>query len=377
MSARKLSFVVGGIAALSVSALAQVPDLMNALDAGGRAMGVGGSLYGTSADTLSSYYNPAGLGYINQGQIGLTYRNLPKSRTTARDEFSDMEFDSSGRRGSNALAHVGLAYPLNNGRRGTIGVSYNIGGFIDDERRNGGVRVGGNPVNFYSETLKARSDYFTVAYGKANSSQNFSWGAGLQFVRQRIANDITLVDNSNNVLLDGDVDETGSGVGLVLGAQFIPKNNPNVSFGFSYRTEIDLNGNSDTKSLYDKIPARLLGGVAYRQDGLRGGRDFIVYGLQLQHFFAGRSSQVFDRNAQTTAGFGLEYSYQTQGFRLPLRLGYNVVPGGGDDYGTRNGFAFGIGYRPNDSRFGIDFNFVAPEKGGYDLGISLNYRFGN
>lgn len=376
MSARKLSFVIGGMAALSMSAFSQVPDLLNALDAGGRAMGVGSSLYGTSADTLSGFYNPAGLGYINQGQVGLAYRNLPKSKTKARDEFGDLEFDSTGTRGNNTISHIGLAYPLNEGKRGTIGVSYNIGGFIDDSRTNNGVLVGGNPVNFYREDIKAQSDYFTVAYGKANASQNFSWGAGLQFVRQRISDRIQLVDSGNNVLLDSDVDETGSGVGLILGAQFIPKNNPNVSFGISYRSEIDLNGNSDTKSLYDKIPARLLGGVAYRQDGMRGGRDFIVYGLQIQHFFAGKNSQVFDRNAQSTVGFGLEYSYQTQGFRIPLRIGYNVVPGGGDDFGSRNGFTFGFGYRPNDSRFGVDFNFVSPEKGGYDLGISLNYRFG-
>lgn len=339
-------------------------------------MGVGGSLYGTSADTLSGFYNPAGLGYINQGQIGLTYRNLPKSSTTASDEFGDLDLDSKGRRGENALSHLGLAYPLNEGKRGTIGVSYNIGGYINDNRTNAGVLVGGNPVNFYGERVRAQSDYFTVAYGKANASQNFSWGVGLQYVQQRIANRVQLVDSGNNILLDSDVDDTGNGVGIIIGAQFIPKGNPNVSFGFSYRSEIDLNGNSDTASLYDKIPARFLGGVAYRQDGLRGGKDFIVYGLQLQHFFSGGSSQVFDRNAQSTLGFGLEYSYQTQGFRIPLRIGYNVVPGGGDDYGSRNGFAFGIGYRPNDSRFGVDFNFVSPEKGGYDLGISLNYRFG-
>ena len=132
----------------------------------------------------------------------------------------------------------------------------------------------------------------------------------------------------------------------------------------------------ETQSLYDKIPARLLAGVAYRQDGLRGGRDFIVYGFQLQHFFSGKNSQVFDREDQTTVGFGLEYSYQTQGFRIPIRLGYNIVPSGGNDFGSRNSFTFGLGYRPNDGRYGVDFNFASPEKGGYDLGISLNYRFG-
>jgi hypothetical protein len=375
MNPRKLTFVIGGLA-VSAASFAQVPDLLNALDAGGRAMGTGGALYSTGADTLSTYYNPAGLGYINQGQIGLTYRNLPESRSLASDEFGNLDFDTEGRRGDNAISHVGLAFPLNEGRRGTLGVSYTIGGYIDDTRVNSNVLVGGNPVNFYSETVQAKSDYFTVSYGKANASQNFSWGVGLQYVRQKIANDVLLVDGSNNVLIDANLDETGSGIGVVAGVQYIPRNNPNMSLGLSYRSEINLSGNEDTADLYDRIPARLLAGVAFRQDGLRGGRDFIVYGLQLQHFFAGESSQVFDREAQSTLGLGLEYNYQTSGFRIPIRLGYNVVPGGGEDFGSRNGFAFGLGYRPNDNRFGIDFNFVSPEKGGYDMGISLNYRFG-
>lgn len=376
MKARKLSFVIGGMSVIAASSMAQVPDLLNALDAGGRAMGAGGSLHATGADTLSSYYNPAGLGYMSQGQVGLAYRNLPTSKTKASDEFGDLDLDSTGQRGSNAISHVGLTLPLNEGRRGTIGVSYTIGGFIEDSRTNNGVLVGGNPVNAYTEKLKAKSEYFTVAYGKASASQNFSWGVGLQFVRQQIANEVLLVDGGNNVLLDADLDETGTGVGVIAGFQFIPKGNPNVSFGLSYRSEINLSGNSDTSSLYDKIPARLLGGVAFRQDGMRGGRDFIVYGLQIQHFFAGESSQIFDRSAQSTVGFGLEYNYQTQGFRIPIRLGYNVIPSGGDSFGSRNGFAFGLGYRPNNNQFGIDFNFVSPENGGYDMGISLNYRFG-
>lgn len=376
MKARRLPFVIAGAAFLTAPAFAQVPDVLNALDAGGRAMGTGGALYATGADTLSTFYNPAGLGYMSQGTIGLAYRNLPKSKTKASDEFSDPRLDSEGQRGNSSISHVGIVLPISDGKRGAWGISYTIGGFIDDTRSNNGVLVGGNPVNAYTEHLQARSDYFTVAYGKADASQNFSWGVGLQFVRQKIADRVLLVDGSNNTLLNTDLDETGSGVGVVAGIQYIPKNNPNVSFGLSYRSEINLSGNEDTKSLYDKIPARLIGGVAFRQDGMRGGRDFIVYGAQIQHFFSGGDSQVFDRESQTTAGFGLEYNYQTNGFRIPLRLGYNIVPGGGDNFGSRNGFGFGFGYRPLDNRFSVDFNFVAPENGGYDMGISLNYRFG-
>ena len=377
MKARKLLFVLGGCAIACASAMAQVPDLLNALDVGGRAMGVGGALYSTSSDTLSSYYNPGGLGYVGQGQIGLAYRNLPESRTQASNEFGDLSLDSTGQRGGNAITHLGLALPLENGRRGTIGVGFTIGGFIDDNRTNDGVLVGGNPVNVYSEKLKARSEYFTVAYGKADPNQSFSWGVGLQYVRQYISNNVLLVDSGDNVLQDANLEDTGNGIGFIIGVQFSPRGNSNMSIGLSYRSEINLTGNENTDQLYDKIPARLIGGVALRQDGLRGGRDFIVYGAQLQHFFEGESSQVFDRSAQTVLGIGAEYNYHFSGYRIPVRLGYNAVPGGGDDFGRRNALTFGIGFRPLDNRFAIDFNFASPTNGGYDMGISLNYRFGN
>ncbi len=377
MKARKLMFVLGGATLVAASSMAQVPDLLNALDAGGRAMGAGGAFYSTGSDTLSTYYNPAGLGYVGQGQVGLAYRNLPESKTKASNEFGSLRLDSDGDKGGNAITHLGIAMPLGDGRRGTLGVGFTIGGFIDDTREDDGVLVGGNPVNAYSEKIKARSEYFTVAYGKSDPNQGFSWGAGLQYVRQYISNNVLLVDSGNNVLLDADLEDTGSGIGFIIGVQFSPRGNSNMSIGLSYRSEVDLNGNETTDQLYDKIPARLMGGIALRQDGFRGGRDFLVYGAQVQHFFGGDSSQVFDRSDQTVLGIGAEYNYHFSGYRIPVRVGFNAVPGGGDDFGRRNTFTFGLGFRPLDNRFAVDFNFATPSNGGYDLGISLNYRFGN
>src|SRR3954467_8754289 len=99
MSARRLSFVILGAATLATPTLAQVPDLLNALDAGGRAMGMGGALYPTSSDTFSSYYNPAGLGYVSKGTVGVAFRNMPKSRTTASGDFNDPGLTSTGQAG--------------------------------------------------------------------------------------------------------------------------------------------------------------------------------------------------------------------------------------------------------------------------------------
>jgi hypothetical protein len=380
MIARRISVVLGG-AAVSASSFAQVPDLLTAFDAGGRAMGMGGSVYATSADTLSTYYNPAGLGYITQNQLGATYRNLPRSHTNVSGDFNDPRLESTGFRGNSSLTHLGVAYPLRGGANGTLGVSYTVGGYLNDRRTGGGLTSGAFTVQNYQEDTEAKSDFFTLSWGKANSAQNFSWGLGLQFVQQHLSNTVTgrLVDQNNQTvsILDASSDETASGIGLIAGVQWIPKNRPNMSFGVSYRSEIDLQNNPDTASLYDKIPARLLAGVALRQDGVRNGRDFIVWGAQIQHFFSGRSSTLFDRDPQTVAGLGLEYNYQGGSFRIPVRLGYNVVPSGGDGFGSRNAFTFGLGYRPLDNRFGVDLNFASPQRGGYDMSLGVNYRFGS
>ena len=61
---------------LSSAATAQVPDLLNALDAGGRAMGLGGANNATNVDTLSAFYNPAALAYLDTGAAG---SRLPQS----------------------------------------------------------------------------------------------------------------------------------------------------------------------------------------------------------------------------------------------------------------------------------------------------------
>ncbi|MFI5386943.1 MAG: hypothetical protein ACHQ50_12585, partial [Fimbriimonadales bacterium] len=87
--------------------------------------------------------------------------------------------------------------------------------------------------------------------------------------------------------------------------------------------------------------------------------------------------QDFQRSAQTTAGAGFEYNYQMSGARIPIRMGYNFIQGGGTGYGDRNALTFGLGYRPTNSDYTIDLNFASPQHGGFDLGISLSCKLGN
>lgn len=371
MSARRLSFVILGAATVATPAFAQVPDLLNALDAGGRAMGVGGSLYPTSSDTLSSYYNPAGLGYMNTSTVGVVFRNLPRSRTTANGDFNDPTLDSSGTSGNKEITHFGFVVPF---ARGGLGLSYTVGGFVDDFRT-GNVTIGGDPVTNYAERIRSKTEFFTLAYGTASKDQTFSWGLGVSFVQQSTADELT--GSVNGTELSGTPAATTNGIAGTIGFQFNPRGS-NMSWGVSYRSEVNLSNNDSTSFLLDKVPARLMGGVAFRQDGVRGGRDFIVYGVDIAHYFTvNNEGQNFQRKAQTTGGFGFEYNYEMGGARIPFRLGYNFVQAGGFGYGDRSALTFGLGYRPNNGDYTVDLNMGSAQHGGFDLGIGLSYKLGN
>lgn len=371
MSARRLPFVILGAATMASPALAQVPDLLNALDAGGRAMGLGGALYPTGSDTLASYYNPAGLGYISQTTVGVVMRNLPKSRTTATGDFNNPSLSSAGIAGSREITHFGVVMPF---AKGGLGLSYTIGGYLEDLRQ-GNVTIGGTDVQNYAERIFSKTEYFSLGYGTASRDQSFSWGIAAQFVQESLADELTGTVNGSP--LSGTANATTHGLAGLVGFQFNPKGS-NMSWGVSYRTPVTLSSNDSTSLLMNKIPARLMGGLALRQDGLRHGKDFLLYGAQVSHFFsANNPGQNFNRKAQTTAGAGFEYNYDMGGARVPIRFGYNFVPSGGDGFGDRNALTFGLGFRPNNGNYTLDLNLASPSHGGFDLGLSLSYKLGS
>lgn len=373
MNARRLIANSLGMALLVAGAQAQVPDLINALDAGGRSMGAGGAFNGTTADVLSAYHNPAGLAFIDQPTVGAGLRNLPKSTTIISGDTNNPFYNTNGKRGNQTIGHAGYVMPLGNGKRGVLGFTYNIGGNLDDQLS--GQTTAGSVTTNRTLNRKLRTDFFTIAFAKAKADQSFSWGIGIQFASDSISYKLQQSDSLGGSITRDD-SETGVGFGGIIGFQFTPKSNPNLSVGASYRSEINLQSNSMTQDLYDKIPARLMGAIAYRRDGLRGGKDFIVFGGDVTHFFNARNGVDFERKNQTTAGLGFEYNYGFGTARVPIRVGYNVVPGGGAGFGSRNAFTFGLGYRPNNNKFAIDLNFASPENGGYDMSLSFNYRFG-
>lgn len=373
---RTLLWIAMGIA--PAASLGQVPDLVAAFDAGGRAMGMGGVTSVTGSDTLSGYYNPAGLGYISQATISASFRNFPGSNTVVTGDIGPtgtQRLSSSSDNGPTGLGHAGLALPLagrNGGNNGVVSLSLTAGGQMRDLRTAGtGLVEGGLGAGAYRQFIKADTDFVNLSYGRTNGDSSFAWGLGLVYATSRQVN--------NRIAPSGTTafDTQATGFGAQIGMMMTPKENPDMTFGLSYRTPIKLHTGGVSPLIYPEIPGRLAGGIALRRDGFRsGGRDWMVWGVEGQYFFAGKDSQFVDRNAQMVLGLGVEYSYSLGSARIPIRLGYAFVPAGGDFFGQRNALTFGLGYRPSKADWGVDLNFGRPSNGGADTSVAVTYKIG-
>lgn len=376
----RLALLTLGPVLLTGTAAAQVPDLLNALDAGGRTLATGGANSATNVDTYAAYYNPAALGYLDTKAVDVSYRNLPNSKTTLSGSHNDPDADSDGHRGGSTLGHVGFAVPVRElfGRgSGTLAVAYTLGGYISDHATATSLtNDDGSTTQGYDLRRSARTSFYSLAYGKALDN-GLSLGASLVVASQYLSYNETgtTVVDSSSFPLDSGNSSTGTGVGALLGALYTPKTLPEWSFGLSFRTPMSLSGNGSTADEYDRIPARLIAGATWRKDGFRNNKDYLLIGGQVESFFGGDSSQFYDRNSQTLFGFGAEYNVGIGSDRVPLRFGFTTVPPGGDGFGSRDAFTFGIGYRMSRLPIGLDLSFAIPENGGTDFSIAASYRF--
>ncbi len=373
MNTKKTLIAAITLAALSSGASAQIPDLLTALDAGGRAMGLGGATYVTDASTFSANANPAGLGYLTQPLYGVAYRNLPQSRTVVSGDFADPDFQNGDRQGSFGLTHVGYAFPMG---RGTLGFSYTRSGFIRDERSGNGLSDGALTINNYEETFRAQTDLFTVSYGASAGGGTTNYGLGVVVANQYVLNRQNYDQFNGNVFVGSvSADNSGTGLGFGIVAGMMVSTGPTSSFGVSAQSPIDLGSNAETQAYYDKIPGRISAGFANRNDGANG--QYILVALQASHYFGGESDTVFARDNYTVFNGGLEYMLRRWNARIPLRFGYAYVPKGGDGFKSRDSFTFGVGYRPNNSDFQLDLSFAKPTDGSaLDMALSMTYLLG-
>jgi hypothetical protein len=364
--------IISGLLTGSLAAIsgAQIPDLLNSLDAGGRSLGAGGAFGVTGADTFSILNNPAGLGYVSSRTYGLAYRNMPTTFTSLSGNLSS-PFTSTNDDGSkNQLSHLGYAIPLKGGR--TLGISYQVGGYISDFRGGVGMTSGTLTNVTYSEQLNVKTDFYTVAIGKGKEDGSSSIGYGLTFANVNFLNRQLGFIPGGATLIDTDNKATAYGVGLVAGIQ---KNSEAGSYGISLRTPIKLTGSDVVKSAYDTVPGQLSLGLARRTDSFRGSNNYLLQGAQVTHYFGGSGNGLTTRSNQTAFGLGAELGISRETFTLPIRVGYSFSPAGGDAFARRDGLTFGVGYRPNSQPWAIDLNYAFPKTGGKDIAFMFSYRF--
>lgn len=381
-SAWKRTTALAFAASAGVAPHAQVPDLLNAFEMGGRAMGMGGALYSNATDASASYWNPAGLGFIDKPVVELNFRNRPDTDTRLSGDYPEPTRSSEATYGEGAITFAGIGYPI---AGGVLGVSYAVGGYVRDEARGTDLTSGeeGNDTvaGLQREFLKVVTEFITIAYGSP-SRGGMSFGAGVVLAKQNVSNAFL------QILLDepgGDeigrtntqTIESGTGIGGIVGVQFAPPGKDNLSFGLSYRSAIKLSGLEGAAPFADEIPARLQGGLAFRQDGLRGGRDFLLGGIDVSYFFASNDGRILERDPQISAGIGFEYNIAQSFGYLPVRFGYRTVEKGGEGFSSRDMFTVGVGYRPKEGGYSIDLSMASATKQSRpDIAISMSFKLG-
>ena len=331
MDARKRLTAVAACACAAVGAAAQIPDQFDSFEMGGRGMGMGGGLYSNASDASASYWNPAGLGQISTALVEINFRNRPTTMTTLTGNAMNPMEDSAGRFGRNQFSFVGVATPF---RGGVLGLSYAVGGYAREVRHGNMLLV--DPVNNITEDLDTIdefvNEFITLAFG-TKRGESMSLGAGVVFARQNLAEAtrIQLFQNGNPIPSPPPTDdrEDATGVGGIVGVQIQPRNNPNVSFGASYRSQINVSGYNIFQSFSDSIPARLQAGFIFRKDGLRGGQDYLIGGVDAAYFFATNGGLVLERKGHVSGGLGFEYNLSQAYGYIPIRLGVRSNQSGG------------------------------------------------
>lgn len=371
---KKLTLIIGLTVSLWGRSFAQIPDLVTGLDAGGRAMGMGGSLYGTSADTYSALSNPAGLAYIKGRQVTVAFRNLPESTTIMRNNFRNPDLSTKAGSGDMGLSHAGMTSKF---RNGNIAATYTKIGHISDRRGSVGDLTldAGTSVRNYLEKQRANLDLFTVSYGQAANS-GMTWGFGLMMASTYVRNtqQYDLVSGGNaNPTTPLDISGSGGGIGFVAGVQMVPKNNSTMVYGASIRTPIDLQNNKKTELILDTIPGRVEVSAAKRMNNFHGENNYLLIGANMGRTFGADYGQLFQRKGQFFGGIGAEFNRLQGNARMPIRVGYQMLPAAGKGFKDRNALTFGLSYRPLDQNYSIDLNF-ATTSGSYDRGISVTYR---
>lgn len=373
---RKLLLALAPVA--SIGASAQVPDLLDTFEMGGRSLGMGGALYSNAADPTASYWNPANLSLMGESQVAFSLRNLPDSNTTLTGRFDNPDASTDVGFGSNSVTFAGATFPI---RGGTLGVSYARGGYLHELRVGEELDADNSRIDVI-DLLEVATDFFTVAYGIPRGS-NMNLGFGVVVARQSVLSDVFRRINTGAEIIIEDPDavsETGLGFGGIVGVQFTPPGRQNISVGASFRSPMKVSGLGTLDAITDEIPARLQGGVVWRNDGVgTRGQDFLLGGIDLAyHLPANRGKPAgLRRDGQFAGGVGFEYNWAFGGGYVPIRAGFRAHTDGGAGFSDRTAVTFGVGYRPSGEDYWIDLNFATGSgQSNPDLALTMGSYIG-
>lgn len=382
-SIRLASVLAASLGSIAMGS-AQVPDLLNAFDAGGRSLGMGGSIGASSSNPSSALNNPAGLGYAGKAMFSMTFRNLTESKSVWSRNYINPDVTTDGTNGSRALTQMGYVKPM--GNNAAIGFNYSVAGFIKDQISGTNLLDGETILKNYQEEIRLKTDLFAVSWGKASSDYRQSFGVGLVVASHNTRNlqQYQLYDNNGTPSDTGDdvflsnqsLNNSGQrvGFGAVAGLQFNPS--ADLSYGISVRTPIQLSGGNEVSDYYGRVPGKASFGIAKRLNKGMKASDFIILGAQADWFFGGEDDKLVSRDSSQVAfGFGAEYNYRFKDAYIPLRVGFRNVGKGGSGFQSTSALTFGLGYNPDKQNFGLDFDFGSNSRGGTDMSLSLTYRF--
>lgn len=337
-------------------------------------MGLGGATTATDTNTYSALNNPATLALIDRTEYGIAIRNLPESSSFATGAFANPNFDTDHTRGRTTLSHFGYATPINGG---AFGVSYTVGGYVNDHAVANTLAANPNLVTGYTRDVSAQTNYLAASLGRLGPQFSVGYGVVVASQSARYATSFTTKDSTGTTTLGTtNTDFSGDqlGVGLVLGVQALPVNQK-TTWGASLRTPIHLSGSSRGNQVVSTVPGLFSIGAAQRRGVRSNTDDFWIFAAQADLSFGGSGTDLIDRKTVLGYGVGAEYNLMKEGIRVPLRLGYRYVPASGSLFKDRSELTFGLGYRPASNDYSVDFGFAKPVSGGpVDVAVSVAYR---
>ncbi len=295
---------------------------------GARALGMGGAFVATADDASASYWNPAGLALLDNGELLFMHSE---------------QFD-----GLAAYDYFGFAQPLHGDTRASVGLGL-IRSSVDDipVTRDAFDDLNGNGERDPGEPILQDQFY---------SKNDVEYGLLLSYARE--FGDRLFLGGNVKLLRQGLLDNTSFGMGIDLGVLYSPR--PGLSFGarLADATTTQISWDTGTR---ETVAQTLAVGTRYTQQ-LPGLRGSLTAAGDLHRTFDG-SDEVSQLGSGFDAQGGLEYWFDEI---VAARVGSDA----GD-------FTAGAGLRINGvmDGLGVDYAFLGHEDLGDSHRVSASVRF--